>query len=201
MPVFLLCLGQKCKVYSNLKGEKIFGQVIARSFLWFVSLCAILIVGIIGCGGDDNGDDEDNEWVGTWVVETRDGENIQVQFEAIELLAEAFGEEVDIFYIDNWTFDDDGTWHREVTMKVETADDREMASFELMGTYSLSGSNYTITVNDVTVIAEGDVDFLEEADAETDFESGDIETGTWSRKGDTLTLTSDDGHVVGFKKT
>ena len=92
MPVFLLCLGQKCKVYSNLKGEKIFGQVIARSFLWFVSLCAILIVGIIGCGGDDNGDDEDNEWVGTWVVETRDGENIQVQFEAIELLAEAFGE-------------------------------------------------------------------------------------------------------------
>ena len=86
-------------------------------------------------------------------------------------------------------------------MKVETADDREMASFELMGTYSLSGSNYTITVNDVTVIAEGDVDFLEEADAETDFESGDIETGTWSRKGDTLTLTSDDGHVVGFKKT
>ena len=39
-----------------------FGQVIPRSFLWFVSLCAILIIGIIGCGGDD----DDNEWVGTW---------------------------------------------------------------------------------------------------------------------------------------
>ena len=84
-------------------------------------------------------------------------------------------------------------------MKVETADDQETTSLELMGAYSLSGSNYTITVNDVTVIAEGDVGFLEEA--ETDFESGDIETGTWSRKGDTLTLTSDDGHVLGFKKT
>ena len=178
-----------------------FGQVIPRSFLWFLSFCAVLIIGIIGCGGDDNEDDEDSEWVGTWAVETIDGENIQVQFEAIELLAEALGEETDISYTDNWTFDDDGTWHREVTMKVETAGDREMASSEFMGTYSLSGSNYTITVNDVTVIAEGDVDFLEEADAETDFESGDIEIGTWSRNGDTLTLTNDDGHVLGFKKT
>ena len=177
-----------------------FQQVIPRSFLWFVSLCAILIIGIIGCGGDDNEDDEDSEWVGTWAVETIDGENIQVQFEAIELLAEALGEERDISYTDNWTFDDDGTWHREVTMKVETAGDREMASSEFMGTYSLSGSNYTITVNDVTVIAEGDVDFLEEADAETDFESGDIETGTWSRTGNTLTLTSDAGMVLGLKK-
>ena len=41
-----------------------FGQVIPRSFLWFVSLCAVLIIGIIGCGGD-NGDDDD-DWVGTW---------------------------------------------------------------------------------------------------------------------------------------
>ena len=177
-----------------------FGQVILRSFLWFLSFCAVLIIGIISCGGDDN-EADDNEWVGTWAVETIDGENIQVQFEAIELLAEAFGEERDISYTDNWTFDDDGTWHREVTMKVETADDRETASSEFMGTYSLSGSDYTITVNDVTVIAEGDVDFLEEADAETDFESGDIETGTWSRNGDTLTLTSDDDEVIVFKKT
>ena len=37
------------------------GQVIPRSFLWFVSLCAILIIGIIGCGGDDNDADEDSE--------------------------------------------------------------------------------------------------------------------------------------------
>ena len=134
-------------------------------------------------------------------IETVDGKNVQAQFEAFALLAQAFGEEVDISYIDARTFDDDGTWHREVTLDVETADERDTTSFEVMGTYSLSGSNYTITVNDVTVIAEGDVDFLEEADAETDFESGDIETGTWSRNGDTLTLTSDDGHVLGFKKT
>ena len=171
-----------------------FQQVIPRSFLWLATLGAVLIIGIIGCGGDD----DDNEWVGTWAVETIDGTNVQSQFEAFALLAKSFGEEVDISYIDNWTFDDDGTWHREVTLDVETAGDRETTSSEFMGTYSLSGSNYTITVNDVTVIVEGDVDFLEEA--ETDFESGDIETGTWSRNGDTLTLTSDAGMVLGLKK-
>ena len=41
-----------------------FQQVIPRSFLWLVSFCAVLIIGIIGCGGDD--DDDNNEWVGTW---------------------------------------------------------------------------------------------------------------------------------------
>ena len=174
-----------------------FGQVIPRSLLWLVSFCAVLIIGIIGCGGDD----DDNEWVGTWSLETVDGKNVQAQFEAFELLAQAFGETADISYIDTWTFDDDGTWRREATLEVKLAADQAMTSTKIMGAYSLSGSNYTLTVNDVTVIAEGDVDFLEEADVETDFESGDIETGTWSRKGDTLTLTSDDGHVLGFKKT
>ena len=58
-----------------------FGQVIPRSFLWFVSLCAVLIIGIIGCGGDeDNEADEDNEWVGTWSLETFDGQNYENKF-------------------------------------------------------------------------------------------------------------------------
>ena len=82
-----------------------FQQVIPRSFLWLATLGAVLIIGIIGCGGDD----DDNEWVGTWAVETIDGTNVHAQFEAFALLAKSFGEEVDISYIDNWTFDDDGT--------------------------------------------------------------------------------------------
>ena len=58
-----------------------FQQVIPRSLLWLVSFCAALIIGIIGCGGDD----DDNEWVGTWAVETIDGKNLQQQFDAFEL--------------------------------------------------------------------------------------------------------------------
>ena len=37
-----------------------FQQVISRSFLWLVGLCVILVIGITGCGGDD----DDNDWVG-----------------------------------------------------------------------------------------------------------------------------------------
>ena len=162
--------------------------------LLLVSLCAVLIIGVTGCGQDD-----DNEWVGTWTLETVDGENIQVQFAAIKLLLEAFGEtETDFSYIDIWTFDDDGTWDREVTIEIETAGDREISSFEIMGTYSLSDSNYTITVNELTVTAEGSSDFEEEVDAGP--ELGDTETGTWSRNGNTLTLTGDSGQVLGLKK-
>ena len=60
-----------------------FGQAIPRSFLWLVSLWAVLIIGIIGCGGDD----DDNDWVGTWAIETIDGQNFE------QALGESFGEE------------------------------------------------------------------------------------------------------------
>ena len=162
--------------------------------LGLVSFCTILIIGINGCGEDD-----DNEWLGTWTLETVDGENIQVQFEAIKLLLEAFGEtETGFSYTDIWTFDDDGTWDREMTMEVETAGDREITSFKIMGTYSLSDSNYTITVNELTVTAEGSSDFLEGSDVGS--ELADTETGTWSIQGNTLTLTGDSGQVLGLKK-
>ena len=173
-----------------------FQQVIPRSFLWLVSFCAVLIIGIIGCGGDD----DDNEWVGTWSLETVDGKNVQAQFEAFALLAQAFGEEVDISYIDAWTFDGDGTWRREATLEVKLAADQAMTSTKIMGAYSLSGSDYTLTVNDATLTAEGNAELLEETDIGSDFESGYTETGTWSRTGNTLTLTSDAGMVLGLKK-
>ena len=178
--------------------------------LGVVSLCAVLIIGVNGCGQD-----EANEWLGTWTLETVDGESIQAQFEAIELLfesfAEAFGEDetnIDISYTDEWTFDDDGAWDRGVTIVAPNEDDIiETISVESMGTYSLSGSNYTIIVEgstDYTITVEGTVteegsgDFEVKVDAGP--ELGDTETGTWSIQGNTLTLTSDNGYVLGFKK-
>ena len=163
--------------------------------LGLVSFCTILVIGISGCGEDDY-----NEWAGTWTLETVDGENIQVQFAAFKLLVEAFGgDETDFSYTDIWTFDDDGTWDREVTIEIETADDREFASFAVMGTYSLSDANYTITVNELTFTGEGSSDFVEET-VDVGPELGETETGTWSGNGNTLTLTSDSGQVLGFKK-
>ena len=170
---------------------------VSLCLLGLVSLCAVLIIGATGCGEGD-----DNEWVGTWALETVDGQNIQAQFEAIKLLAQAFGEtETDFSYTDTWTFDDNGTWHREVTMELTTVGNRETASFEVMGIYSLSDSNYTVTVTELTVTAKGSSDFWEEGDVGPELVDTEIpETGTWLRKGDTLTLTSDAGPVLGLKK-
>ena len=57
-----------------------FVQII-RSSLWLVSLFAVLIIGIIGCGG---GEDDDNEWEGTWAMESVDGESFEQAVEKKE---------------------------------------------------------------------------------------------------------------------
>ena len=161
-----------------------FGQVIPRSFLWLVSLYAVLVIGIIGCGGDD---DDENDWVGTWEIESIDGENYE-QF----LAEEAGAEGVNVSIVtNNWTFNDDGTMEAELTVKIEAKEGGTefslQSSVKLMGTYSLSGSNYTLTIT-----TEGE---------ETTFFGGtDEDGGTWSRSGNTLTLNSDDGEVIVFKK-
>lgn len=161
-------------------------------FLRLVSLCVILIIGATGCG-----DDDDNEWLGTWTLETVDGESIQAQFETIELLFEAFGAtDIDISYTDEWTFNDDETWHRDVTLVGPNEDGvAEAESIEATGTYSLSGSNYTITPKSV----QGHDSDLETVQ-EVDFGYEDTDTGTWLINGATLTLTSDNGQVLGFKE-
>ena len=57
-------------------------------------------------------------------------------------------------------------------------------SWILVGTYSLSGSNYTLELKE-------SVGF---------FDSDDPDTGTWVRDGGTLTLHSDDGSIIIFKQ-
>ena len=63
-----------------------------------------------------------------------------------------------------------------------------------MGTYSLSGSNYTLTLTGGNFTSA-----TEEVETETEFDFEEIENGTWSRSGNTLTLNSDDGSTIVFK--
>ncbi len=153
-----------------------FGQVIPRSFVWSVSIWAVLTIGIIGCG--DDGDD----WVGTWSLETVDGESVEQGLQEEE-------EGVNISIVtNNWMFDNDGTLEVEMDFKVtEEGGGSELVltvSNKITGTYSLSGSNYTLTMKGTL--------FFEEAE--------EVNTGTWSREGSTLTLNSDDGSTIVFKK-
>jgi hypothetical protein len=190
LSVFLLFLSQKSKVYSNLKGEKMFGQVIPRSFLWLVGLYAVLTVGIIGCGGDE---EDENEWGGTWEIETIDGQSLDQSF------AEDFGDaETDLSITANdWTFDSDGMMEVEFGMKFEVKEGgltvSGKGSMKMIGTYTLSGSNYTLTPTEVegTGLFEGEVESVGLTDEDT---------GTWSRSRNTLTLNSDDGTTIVFKK-
>ena len=166
-----------------------FGQVTPRSFLWLVSIWAVLTIGITGCGGDD----DENEWVGTWAMDTVDGESLEQDF------AEDFGDaEIDFDITTNeWTFDSDGTMEVEFGMKFEVKEQgfaiSGEGSMKITGTYSLTGDNYTLTPTNVegTGLFEGDVDPVGPTDDDT---------GTWSRSGNTLTLNSDDGSTIVFKR-
>lgn len=153
-----------------------FRREIRRSFLWLVSLCTVLSIGIIGCGRDD----DNSDWIGTWAVETVDGQAYEQAFE------EERGEKASIV-TNNWTFNGDGTIEAGVAVRISG----EVSSVKMMGTYSLSSSNYTIT----TTVTEGTGFFLEGATDDTE-----VDTGTWSRTGRTLTLNSDDGSIIVLKK-
>ena len=158
-----------------------FQQVIPRSFLWLATLYAVLIIAMIACGSDDNGAD-DNEWVGTWSLDTFDGQTLE------QVLEQELGTEgVTVSIVtNNWTFNDDGTLEAEISFKIgNQGGDSAFAitsSSKTTGTYSLSGSNYTLTLEEISIAS------LKES------------TGTWSREGNTLTLNSDNGGSIAFKK-
>ena len=159
-----------------------FQQVTPRSFLWLVILCAVLIIEITGCGGDDNETDDDNEWGGTWSLETFDGQTLEQVMEK-ELATE--GVTISIV-TNNWTFNNDGTLEAEIGFKLgNQGGDSAIAitsSSKATGTYSLSGTNYTLTLEEIPIVS------LKES------------TGTWSREGNILTLNSDNSGSIAFKK-
>ena len=161
---------------------------------WLVSLCTVLAIGIIGCGGGEG--EDDNGLVGTWRLESVDGATIQQTIDQFKQLAAAFGQEIEISYTEDWTFESDGMWRRALTLVAPNeAGEVETSSFEATGTYSLSGSNYSITITGTT-----GADPTEDIQADIDFDFAKVLTGTWSINGSALTLTGDGGTVLGFRR-
>lgn len=161
----------------------IFQQVTPRSCLWFISLCTVLTMGMMACGSGNDDDDDDDDWVGTWSLETYDGQGLEQVLEE-ELAPE--GVTISIV-ANNWTFNDDGSLEAEIGFRLGNQGSDSgiglTSTIRTAGTYSLSGSNYTLTLEEIPIAS------LKES------------SGTWSREGDTLTLNSDSGNNIAFKKT
>lgn len=150
-------------------------------FSRLIVLCAVLIIGVIGCGGED--ENVDNEWVGAWNFI-----NVgNVDFVFGRELAAELG--ISVKYL--LTFNGDGTWQSEFTAEIGGVPLTDRAT----GTYSLSGINYTMSgTADIfsVALAKNEVSFEEVGTLE--------DSGTWVRKGSTLTLTNEDGIVIVLKK-
>lgn len=132
-------------------------------------------------------------WIGTWSIETVDGQSFE---QAMKADFEEEGVTASIV-TNNYTFNSDGTIEIEVAVKIEAKEgDSEISaqgSIKMAGNYSLSGSNYTLTLTRV----EGTGIFEDIGSVNL---TADTTTGTWSRKGNTLTLINDDGTITIFKK-
>lgn len=174
-------------------------QMNSRCLLVSVSLCPVLIIVATGCGLFDN------EWVGDWTLDTINGVDLIVYASRAHDEGRwdwigGFLDNPSHSYFYYWTFDNDGTWYAEGLFK---ANNRNI-SFETTGTYSLFGSNYTLTgqSSNYTPTQQGHVPVDENTGFPVDenIRFANIGTGTWSRKGDTLTLNSDAGHVLIFKR-
>ena len=120
-------------------------------------------------------EDDDNEWIGTWALETVDGQN-WAQF-----LVE---DGVNISIITNdWTFYNDETLEVEVVFELEPKEDKIITiQNKARGTYTLTDSIYELKFE-----GEG-TDFFKDS------------TGTWSRTWSALTLNSDDDTTIVFGK-
>lgn len=142
-------------------------------------LCAILLIGVAGCGGDE----DDNEWDGTWNFKSVG----DVDFFSGRESAAELG--ISAKYL--LTFDNDGTWKSEFTAEIGGVSLTDTGT----GTYSLSGADYTMSgTHDIfsVALAKNEVSFEKVGPLE--------DTGTWARKGDTLTLISNDGTVIVLKR-
>ena len=141
----------------------------------FVSILVLIV--LIGCGSD-----EDN-WVGKWRLHTIDDETVE------QVLNVSAQTEVEIKK-NEWEFHDNDTWDSEfeAETKLESAAVQQTRDIKitLKGSYTLSGSNYTLIISNVT--QQQQVLFSQSRN-----------TGTWERSGSTLTLNNDDDRVITFK--
>ena len=143
-----------------------------------------------------------NEWLGTWAIESFDGETIESwMFDSEQTLAEMDELGIDVSAANSWTFNEDGTMEWELGFKFEAKGEgfeiSEPGLMNIRGTYSLSGSNYILTFTEIEATG-----FFEEFAEEElrPIDPTDEDTGTWSRSGDTLTLNNDDGIRIVLKK-
>ena len=164
-----------------------------------VSCCAFLIIGFTGCDWLWSG----NPWIGKWKLETindRNRETYPWHLHKDDTGTSDGIEHYDYYY--DWWFDLEGTWFADMTF----IGDPEWVSLTARGSYSLSGSNYTPLTRTLLEFRffEGRVVLVDETTgfpaSENISSFADIATGTWSENGDSLTLRSDAGHVLTFRR-
>lgn len=186
-----------------------FKQVICAMLLAVVTICGLF--GILGCGeidvliiehtGPDPIEVEDNEWLGVWALESYQGLSVLetlaeyddydeedwtfldadgsiVEGDLLEQAIAAFWSGDGVTGYDGsmtYTFSDAGAMEIEIVIRLELAvgDTQGMlvGKDQIPGSYSLTGSIYATEIGD------------------------EVETGTWQRTGDTLTLNPEGTHV------
>ena len=152
----------------------------------------LLLLFIIGCTRNDQSvspESPENEWIGRWARDTFEGLPLAEWVKEVEQ-----DEGVSITITANsWTFSSDGSMEIEFAFEGGSL----QGSFKWTGTYSLSGSNYTITITESKTTG---VFSAEEGNAES--ATGVFTTtGTWYRQGNTLTINfGDDGDPIILRK-
>ena len=187
-------------------------QIVINLFLGFVGLCGIM--GIIGCADfdiliidftdPDPTELEDNEWIGTWALESYQGLSVLetlaeyddyddedwtfldadgsvVDGDLLEMAIAAFWSGDGVTGYDgsiSYSFHNGGSMAIEIVIRlqlqVEDVQGVLIGRDEIPGSYALIGSDYTTEI------------------------AGEVETGTWQRTGDALILNPDgaDGSTV-----
>ena len=121
-----------------------------------------------------------DEWVGTWFVESVDGDPTGV----------GSGSEIGLgdFHLFDWTFSADGRY--ESLIRQDMGD--HVVDTTTVGIYNVSGDRYSTQSNRVTMYA-GDQYVPVSKQVHT-------ENGTWSSTEDTLTLKPDDWSAMVFRR-
>lgn len=134
--------------------------------------------------------DDDKDWIGTWAVDSIDGESLESTFEE---------EEANVSIITNhWTFNKEGRVEGKIQIKWEGEGIKIIEINEsTVGTYSLNDAIYARTLEITTEETYNEGEGKTRTEVETTTE---VDTGTWSRTGNILTLNSDNKKITVFKK-